>query len=98
MDGYAALDDLLAPSGRGPAPPDEVMITGADPVSVYCKEWNPAGSWYDRDASAVAVFEMTGGTNKLDAFIKLMAPLGLVEISRTGVVAISRGADAPPTE
>ena len=44
------------------------------------------------------VFEMTGGTNKLDAFIKLMTPLGLVEISRTGVVAISRGADAPPTE
>jgi predicted dehydrogenase len=37
------------------------LITGADPVSVYCKEWNPAGSWYDRDASAVAVFEMTGG-------------------------------------
>ncbi len=44
------------------------------------------------------VFEMTGGTDKLDAFIKLMAPLGLVEISRTGVVAISRGADAPPTD
>ena len=37
------------------------LITGADPVSVYCKEWNPAGSWYDRDASAIAVFEMTGG-------------------------------------
>lgn len=37
------------------------LITGADPVSVYCKEWNPGGSWYDRDASAVAVFEMTGG-------------------------------------
>ncbi|MBZ0290973.1 MAG: Gfo/Idh/MocA family oxidoreductase [Anaerolineae bacterium] len=36
-------------------------ISGADPVSVYCKEWNPAGSWYDHDASAVAVFEMTGG-------------------------------------
>jgi predicted dehydrogenase len=35
--------------------------TGADPVSVYCKEWNPAGSWYDRDAAAVAVFELTGG-------------------------------------
>jgi predicted dehydrogenase len=26
---------------------------------VYCKEWNPAGSWYDRDASAVAVFELS---------------------------------------
>ncbi|MBD3183987.1 gfo/Idh/MocA family oxidoreductase [Candidatus Poribacteria bacterium] len=37
------------------------FITGADPVSVYCKEWNPSGSWYDHDASAVAIFEMTGG-------------------------------------
>ena len=38
------------------------LITGADPVSVYCREWNPSGSWYDHDASAVAVFEMSGGT------------------------------------
>ncbi len=37
------------------------LITAADPVSVYCHEWNPAGSWYDRDASAVAVFQMTDG-------------------------------------
>jgi predicted dehydrogenase len=37
------------------------FITGADPVSVYCREWNPSGSWYDHDASAVAVFGMTGG-------------------------------------
>ncbi len=37
------------------------FITGSDPVSVYCHEWNPAGSWYDHDASAVAIFEMTGG-------------------------------------
>lgn len=36
-------------------------ISGADPVAVYCYEWNPQGSWYDHDASAVAVFEMTGG-------------------------------------
>lgn len=36
-------------------------ISGADPVSVYCKEWNPAGSWYDHDASAVAIFEMSNG-------------------------------------
>jgi len=36
------------------------FITGADPASVYCKEWNPSGSWYDHDASAVAIFEMTG--------------------------------------
>lgn len=33
----------------------------ADPVSVYCKEWNPAGSWYTHGASAMAIFEMTDG-------------------------------------
>jgi acetolactate synthase-1/3 small subunit len=38
------------------------------------------------------VFEISGATEKLDAFIQLMKPLGLVEISRTGVVAIARGA------
>ena len=37
------------------------------------------------------VFEMTGNGDKLDAFIRLMTPLGLTEISRTGVVAITRG-------
>jgi acetolactate synthase-1/3 small subunit len=34
---------------------------------------------------------MTGATEKLDAFIALMEPLGLVDVSRTGVVAIARG-------
>jgi predicted dehydrogenase len=37
------------------------LISGADPVSVYCKEWNPPGSWYDHGASAVAIFEMGNG-------------------------------------
>ncbi|WP_297856892.1 acetolactate synthase small subunit [Elioraea sp.] len=37
------------------------------------------------------VFEMTGTTDKLDAFTALMRPLGLVEVCRTGVVAIARG-------
>jgi predicted dehydrogenase len=37
------------------------FFTGADPVAVYCKEWNPQGSWYAHGAAAVAVFEMTGG-------------------------------------
>ena len=37
------------------------LITAADPVSVYCREWNPRGSWYDRDASAVCVFELSDG-------------------------------------
>lgn len=37
------------------------------------------------------VFEISGSTQKLDAFVELMEPLGLVEVSRTGVVAIARG-------
>ncbi len=37
------------------------------------------------------VFEMTGSTDKLDAFVELMRPLGLAEVSRTGVAAIARG-------
>lgn len=40
------------------------------------------------------VFEIVGGTGKLNAFIKLMEPLGLIDVSRTGVVAIARGAEA----
>jgi len=37
------------------------------------------------------VFELTGSAEKLNAFIDLMRPLGLIDVSRTGVVAISRG-------
>jgi predicted dehydrogenase len=37
------------------------FITGADPVSVYCHSFNPGRSWYKGDASAVLIFEMTGG-------------------------------------
>ena len=37
------------------------------------------------------VFEMTGNPDKLDAFVELMRPLGLAEVSRTGVAAIARG-------
>ncbi|HTI01627.1 MAG TPA: acetolactate synthase small subunit [Acidisoma sp.] len=37
------------------------------------------------------VFELTGATEKIDAFLDLMRPLGLAEISRSGVAAIARG-------
>jgi predicted dehydrogenase len=36
------------------------FLTGQNPKSVYAMEWNPEGSWYSQDASAVALFEMTG--------------------------------------
>jgi len=41
------------------------------------------------------VFEVTGAPGKIDKFIDLMRPLGLVELSRTGVLSISRGAAEP---
>ncbi|MFY9692777.1 MAG: acetolactate synthase small subunit [Xanthobacteraceae bacterium] len=37
------------------------------------------------------VFEITGASDKIESFITLMLPVGLVEVSRTGVVAITRG-------
>ena len=36
-------------------------------------------------------FELTGAPSKIDQFVELMRPIGLVEVSRTGVAAISRG-------
>lgn len=36
-------------------------ISGTDPVRVTAVDWNPSGSWYRDGASAVAIFEMTGG-------------------------------------
>lgn len=40
------------------------------------------------------IFEMTGSPDKIDAFINLMRPLGLVNLSRTGVSALLRGKSA----
>ena len=39
------------------------------------------------------VFEITGASTKIDQFAELMEPLGLVEMSRTGVLSLQRGAD-----
>ena len=39
------------------------------------------------------IFEMTGTSEKIDAFAELMRPLGLIELARTGVAALIRGAE-----
>ena len=44
--------------------------------------------------TASFVFELTGGAEKIDKFIELMREVGLVEIARTGIVAIARGKEA----
>jgi acetolactate synthase-1/3 small subunit len=41
--------------------------------------------------TASFVFELTGAMEKIDAFIELMRPIGLAEVSRTGIAAIARG-------
>ena len=40
------------------------------------------------------MFEVTGGIAKIDKFVELMGEVGLVEVARTGIAAISRGAEA----
>jgi acetolactate synthase-1/3 small subunit len=40
------------------------------------------------------VFEITGATEKVNSFIALMEPLGLADVSRTGIAAILRGKKA----
>jgi len=74
--GYASADFFLAPHFGGfrdamesPLLLDMAihtfdqarLILGADPVSVYCQEFNPPGSWYAGNASAVCIFEMSNG-------------------------------------
>jgi len=44
------------------------------------------------------VFEIVGNSSKIDAFIELMRPLGLTDVSRTGVVAIMRGPESMESE
>ena len=36
-------------------------LSGLDATAVYCREWNPAGSWFARDSSAAAIFDMGQG-------------------------------------
>jgi acetolactate synthase-1/3 small subunit len=45
------------------------------------------------DTSPIVIFELTDGSSKIDELIAQMGPLGLVEVSRTGVLSITRGAE-----
>jgi acetolactate synthase I/III small subunit len=40
------------------------------------------------------IFEVTGASTKIDRFVELMSEIGLVEVARTGIVAMARGRDA----
>ena len=50
-------------------------------------------AWFVDATVESFVFEVTGKPSKIDSFIALMVPLGLIEVVRTGLAAISRGAE-----
>ena len=69
-----------------------IKVIGAGPARAEALRLSDAFRARVVDATSESfVFEMTGSSEKLDAFVELMRPLGLAEVSRTGVAAIARG-------
>lgn len=69
-----------------------VKVRGKDDMRVEALRLADAFRARVVDASLESfIFEITGKTNKIDHFVELMKPVGVVEVTRTGVVAISRG-------
>ena len=70
-----------------------IKVTGAGEKRVESMRLSEVFRAHVVDSTQTSfVFELTGSPSKIDAFISLMRPLGLVDVSRTGVVAIARGA------
>lgn len=72
------------------------LIKVAGKGDVRAKALQVSKDWSARVADETSesyVFELTGESAKIDQFIVLLLPLGLVEVSRTGIAAISRGAE-----
>lgn len=79
------------------------FVLDADPVAVYCEEYNPAWSWYRGDAAATAIFEMTGGIRYI--YIGSWASPGVEtswngswRVSAEGGTAVWNGDDRPQSE
>lgn len=71
-----------------------IKVSGAGEKRVEALRMSEAFRARVVDATADSfIFELTGRTDKIDAFADLMQPLGLVEISRTGIAAIARGGE-----
>ena len=61
-------------------------------LSKVRKQYQPEQYSYSKKFLESFIFELTGASDKIDQFCALMDPLGLVEVSRTGVLSIKRGA------
>ena len=72
-----------------------IKMVGGDKIQEECSKVadNFQASIIDSNPES-CVFEVVESTEKMNAFIDLMRPLGLVDVSRSGVVAISRGSEA----
>ena len=45
------------------------------------------------DTTESFVFEVSGSTDKIERCIAALLPVGLIEVSRSGIVAITRGVE-----
>ena len=81
--------------------PEDLNITHPDAIYSIHKKYLDAGAdiilantfgakVVDLSAETIC-FEKTGESNKLDSFVELLKPYGIVEMCRTGLVAIDRG-------
>ncbi|MEM8664229.1 MAG: acetolactate synthase small subunit [Pseudomonadota bacterium] len=85
MDGSDAIERELA----------LVKVTGRGEERVEAMRLAQAFNAHTVDATLESfVFEITGTTADIERFVRLMASVGLVEVSRTGVAAITRGVEA----
>jgi acetolactate synthase-1/3 small subunit len=84
------LVQVSTANAQGPTANREELITLANLFRAKCVDVSP-----DR-----LMIELSGAEEKLEAFIELVKPYGIVELARTGVIAMPRGvasvADRPP--
>lgn len=72
-----------------------VKVVGKGDMRVEAMRLAAAFGARTLDASLTSfVFELTGSTEEIERFIKTMNAVGLSEVSRTGIAAMSRGPDA----
>jgi len=71
---------------HGPLPQVRLLPTGG--VNLETVEWA------SRRVAALMI-ELAGAEDKLEAFVELLSPYGVIELARTGVIAMPRGNAAP---
>ena len=89
---HARRPDAAPPAAPAESPP---RLRVGDPThsSEVAAVWEGGVAWRRKVVDTTHesfVFELTGAPSKIDKFIRLMRPLGLTELSRTGVLSITQ--------